>query len=65
MKHQLKETKVTNMEERKRSITELGTIKMAHSHYLKKLVEIMPRRLFAVIEREGTCTKYWCRWKPI
>ncbi len=65
MKHQLNETKVTNMEERKRSITELGTIKMADRHYFKKLVESLPRRLFAVIEREGTCTKYWCRWKSI
>jgi hypothetical protein len=34
-------------------ITELWTIKMADSEYLKKLVESIPRRLSDVIKREG------------
>jgi hypothetical protein len=48
------------MEDWKMSITELWTIKMAESNYvyLKKVVEIMLRRLLEVIEREGGCTKY-------
>jgi|688.fasta_scaffold433433_1 hypothetical protein len=60
MKHQLKDAKVKNMEDWKRSITELWTIKMAASDYvyLKKLVKSMPRRLLEVTEREGGCTKY-------
>ncbi len=60
MKHQLKDTKVTHMEDLKRSITELWTIKMADREYvyLKKLVKNMPRRLLEVTEREGGCTKY-------
>jgi hypothetical protein len=43
MKHQLKDTKVTHMEDLKRSITELWDIKMADSDYvyLKKLVKSM------------------------
>ncbi len=54
MKHQLKDTKVTNMEDWQRSITELWTIEMANSDYLKKLMESMPRRVLEVTEREGS-----------
>jgi hypothetical protein len=39
-------------------ITELWTIKMADSEYLKKLVESMPRRLSNVIKRERGTSKY-------
>jgi hypothetical protein len=61
MKHQLKDTKVTHMEDLKRSITKLWAIKMADSDYvyLKKLVESMLRRLLEVTEREAGCTKYY------
>jgi hypothetical protein len=59
MKNQLKETK-GHIEDWKRIIMELWTIKMADSDYvyLKKVVESMLRRLLKVIEREGGCTKF-------
>jgi transposase len=58
MKVQLRDVNASNIEEWKRKITELWTIKMADSEYLKKLVESMPRRLSDVIKREGGTSKY-------
>jgi hypothetical protein len=51
MKVQLRDVNASNIDEWKRKITELWTIKMADSEYLKKLVESMPRRLSNRVSR--------------
>jgi hypothetical protein len=47
-----------NMEEWKREITELWTLRMRNSDYLRKLVASMPKRLAEVIEKDGWTTHY-------
>jgi hypothetical protein len=47
-----------NMEEWKREMTELWTLRMRDSDYLVKLVVSMPKRLAEVIEKNGWTTHY-------
>ena len=58
MKQQLQNCKATSLPELQRKITELWTLRMDNIDYLKSLIESMPRRLQAVIEKEGNSTKY-------
>jgi hypothetical protein len=50
--------KAKNIEEWKREITELWTLRMSDSDYLRKLVTSMPKRLAEVIEKDGWTTHY-------
>jgi hypothetical protein len=50
--------KAKNMEEWKREITELWTLRMRDSDYLRKLVASMPKRRAEVIEKDGWTTHY-------
>jgi hypothetical protein len=45
-------------EEWERDITELWTLRMRDSDYLRKLVASMPKRLAEVIEKDGWSTHY-------
>ncbi len=47
-----------NMEEWKREMTELWTLRMRDSDYLWKLVASMSKRLAEVIEKDGWTTHY-------
>jgi hypothetical protein len=47
------------MEEWKREITELWTLRMRDSDYLRKLVASMPKKLAEVIEKDGWTTHYY------
>jgi hypothetical protein len=47
-----------NMEEWKREITELWTLRMRDRDYLRKLVASMLKRLAEVIEKDGWTTHY-------
>ncbi len=47
-----------NMEEWKGEITELWTLRMRDSDYLRKLVASMPKRLAEVIDKNGWTTHY-------
>ena len=61
MKVQLRETKLTNLEELKVEIKKLWVLRMDDSPYLKKLVESVPDRIQEVILRDGNVTHY--QWK--
>jgi hypothetical protein len=50
--------KAKNMEEWKREITELWTLSMRDSDYLRKLVAPMPKRLAEAIEKDEWTTHY-------
>ena len=60
MKDRLAENtpRASSVEELKRQVAELWTLRMGNSAYLRNLVESMPRRLQDVIERDGGMTKY-------
>jgi hypothetical protein len=58
MKMKLRDSTAKNMVEWKREITELWTLKMSDSDYLRNLVSSMPRRLAEVIEKVGWTTHY-------
>jgi hypothetical protein len=47
-----------NMDEWKREMTELWTLRMSDGDYLRKLVVSMPKRLAEVIEKDGWTTHY-------
>jgi hypothetical protein len=46
------------MEESKREITELWTLRMSDRDYLRKLVASVPKKLAEVIEKDGWTTHY-------
>jgi hypothetical protein len=58
MKQNLRDSSAKNLDEWRREILELWTLRMDDIQYLKSLVESMPRRLQEVIDREGWTTKY-------
>ena len=58
MKNQLASTRCKTLEEWVTEIKRLWYGKMKDEDYLKSLVASMPRRLEAVIERQGGMTKY-------
>lgn len=58
MKSQLRDSKATSLPQLQREITELWVLRMDNIQYLKNLVELMPRRLQAVIDGNGNLTKY-------
>ncbi len=58
MKQKLMDSSAKNLDEWRREILELWTLRIDDIQYLKSLVESMPRRLQEVIDREGWTTKY-------
>jgi hypothetical protein len=50
--------KAKDMEERKREITELWTLRMSDRDYLRKLLASIPKRLAEDIEKDGWTTHY-------
>jgi hypothetical protein len=58
MKAKLRDSTAKNMEEWRREITELWTLRMSDGDYLQKLVASMPNRLAEVIEKDGWTTHY-------
>ncbi len=55
---QLRETSCTNMKEQKNKIVKLWVTRMSYINYLKKMVELMPRRLTEVIKKEKAITTH-------
>jgi hypothetical protein len=58
LKYQLRDTNCKKMEEWKRETTRLWVTKVDDSQYLKNLVELMPRRLQQVIEKDSGVNKH-------
>jgi hypothetical protein len=53
MKAKLRDSSAKNMEEWRREITELWTLRMSDSDYLRKLVASMPKRMLRSLRRMG------------
>jgi hypothetical protein len=58
MKAKLRDSTAKNMEEWRREITELWTLRMSDGDYLRNLVASMPKRLAEVTEKDGWTTHY-------
>jgi hypothetical protein len=53
---QHRKTSCTNMKKQKSKTVKLWVTRMSNTNYQKKLVELMLRRLTAVIKKENTTT---------
>jgi hypothetical protein len=53
MKAKMRDSSTKNMEEWRREITELWTLRMSDCDYLRKLVASMPKRMLRSLRRMG------------
>jgi hypothetical protein len=57
------DTSCTNIREWKNKIVKLWVTRVSDSDYLKKLVELMPRRIAEVIEKDSAIIGYWSHYE--